>query len=104
MHAILEIAGKQFKVTENRYLYTPKLKNINGSIEFDKVLLFKDKDGKVEVGSPTVKGVKVTGKVLELFRDKKVIVFKKKRRKGYKKLNGHRQSLCKVLIEKITKE
>lgn len=103
MHAILEIAGKQFKVTENRYLYTPKLPNKTGDVEFDKVLLYKDKEGNVEVGTPTLKGIKVTGKVLETFKDKKIIVFKKKRRKGYKKLQGHRQSLCKVLIEKITK-
>ena len=105
MHAILEIAGKQFKVIENRYLYTPKLESKkNGDIEFDKILLYKDKEGKVEIGSPVIKGMKVTGKILETFKDEKVIVFKKKRRKGYKKLQGHRQSISKVLIEKIIKE
>ena len=105
MHAILEIAGKQFKVIENRYLYTPKIESKkDGGIEFDKILLYKDKEGKIEVGSPVIKGMKVTGKILETFKDKKVIVFKKKRRKGYKKLQGHRQPITKVLIEKIIKE
>ena len=71
------------------------------SVEFDKVLLTDD-NGKVKIGSPTIKGAKVTGKVLEHVKGDKVIVFKKKRRKGYKVKNGHRQQFTKVLIEKIS--
>jgi large subunit ribosomal protein L21 len=72
------------------------------SVEFDKVLLV-DNDGKVEVGAPLVKGAKVSGKILGHVKGDKVVVFKKKRRKGYKKRNGHRQDFTKVLIEKISK-
>jgi len=70
------------------------------SVEFDNVLLV-DNDGKVKVGTPLVKGAKVTGKILSQLKDDKVIVFKKKRRKGYKVKNGHRQHMTKVLIENI---
>ena len=101
MYAIVDIAGKQFKVTQDQYLYTPLLEGEEGaSVEFDKVLLV-DNDGKVKVGAPTVKGAKVTGKILSHVKDDKILVFKKKRRKGYKVKNGHRQSLTKVLIENI---
>ena len=70
-------------------------------VSFDKVLLV-DKDGDVKVGAPTVSGAKATGKILDQVKSDKVIVFKKKRRKGYKKKNGHRQQMTKVLIEKIS--
>ena len=101
MYAIVEIAGKQFKVEQNKYIYTHLLKGEAGSsITFDKVMLI-DNSGKVSVGLPNIKGASVTGKVLEHIRDEKVIVFKKKRRKGYKRKNGHRQYLSKVLIESI---
>ncbi|MCV9389216.1 50S ribosomal protein L21 [Reichenbachiella ulvae] len=101
MYAIVEIAGKQFKVTQDQFVYAPGLEGEEGaSVEFDNVLLV-DNDGKVKVGTPTVKGAKVTGKILSQEKDDKVIVFKKKRRKGYKKKNGHRQPLTKVLIETI---
>ncbi len=103
MYAIVDIAGKQFKVTQDQYVYAPKMQGEEGaSVEFDNVLLV-DNDGKVEVGTPNVKGAKVSGKILEHVRDDKVIVFKKKRRKGYKVRNGHRQDFTKVLIEKISK-
>jgi len=103
MYAIVDIAGKQFKVTQDQYVYAPKMQGEAGaSVEFDKVLLV-DNDGKVEVGTPMLKGAKVSGKILEHVRDDKVIVFKKKRRKGYKVRNGHRQDFTKVLIEKISK-
>ncbi len=103
MYAIVDIAGKQFKVTQDQYVYAPKMQGEAGaSVEFDKVLLV-DNDGKVEVGTPMLKGAKVAGKILEHVRDDKVIVFKKKRRKGYKVRNGHRQDFTKVLIEKISK-
>jgi large subunit ribosomal protein L21 len=103
MYAIVDIAGKQFKVTQDQYVYAPKMQGEEGaSVEFDKVLLV-DNDGKVDVGTPVLKGAKVSGKILEHVKDDKVIVFKKKRRKGYKVRNGHRQDFTKVLIEKISK-
>ncbi len=103
MYAIVEIAGKQFKVTQDQQLYTPQLNVEAGSvITFDKVLLVEDGDN-VAIGVPTVTGVKVTGKVLDHVRGDKIIVFKKKRRKGYKKTQGHRQDYTKVLIEGIVK-
>ncbi len=103
MYAIVEIGGKQFKVTQDQFVYAPKMQGEEGaSVEFDRVL-FMDNDGKVEVGAPTVKGAKVSGKILGHVRGDKVIVFKKKRRKGYKVRNGHRQDFTKVLIEGISK-
>jgi large subunit ribosomal protein L21 len=103
MYAIVDIAGKQFKVTQDQFVYAPKMQGEEGaSVEFDNVLLV-DNDGKVEVGTPLLKGAKVAGKILEHVKDDKVIVFKKKRRKGYKVRNGHRQDFTKVLIEKISK-
>ncbi len=103
MYAIVDISGKQFKVTQDQYVYAPKMQGEEGaSVEFDKVLLV-DNDGKVDVGTPMLKGVKVSGKILEHVKGDKVIVFKKKRRKGYKVRNGHRQDYTKVLIEKIGK-
>jgi len=103
MYAIVDIAGKQFKVTQDQYVYAPKMPGEEGaSVEFDNVLLV-DNDGKVEVGTPVLKGAKVSGKILEHVKDDKVIIFKKKRRKGYKVRNGHRQDFTKVLIEKISK-
>lgn len=102
MYAIVDIAGKQFKVTQDQYVYAPLMDNEAGaSVDFDKVLLTDD-NGKVKIGSPTIKGAKVTGKILEHVKGDKVIVFKKKRRKGYKVKNGHRQQFTKVLIEKIS--
>ncbi len=103
MYAIVDIAGKQFKVTQDQFVYAPLMEGEEGaSVEFDKVLLL-DNDGNVEVGAPTVKGAKVSGKIIGHVRGDKVIVFKKKRRKGYKKKNGHRQDFTKVLIENIAK-
>lgn len=101
MYAIVEIAGQQFKVEKDRKIYVHRLENEEGSnVEFENVLLL-DNDGKVTVGTPTVKGAKVTAKVLSHLKGDKVIVFKKKRRKGYKVKNGHRQFLTQVQIENI---
>lgn len=101
MYAIVDIAGKQFKVAKDQYIYAPKMEGETGAnVSFDNVLLL-DKDGSVEVGAPTVKGVKVSGKILEHVKGNKVLVFKKKRRKGYAKKNGHRQQYTKVQIENI---
>ena len=103
MYAIVEIGGKQFKVTQDQFVYAPKMQGEEGaSVEFDRVLLL-DNDGKVDVGAPTVKGAKVSGKILGHVKGDKVVVFKKKRRKGYKVRNGHRQDFTKVLIEGISK-
>ncbi|MDX2305783.1 MAG: 50S ribosomal protein L21 [Microscillaceae bacterium] len=103
MYAIVEIAGQQFKVEKDRYIYTHRLKEEEGAeVTFDKVLLL-DEEGVVEVGTPLVSGAKVSGKILSHLKGDKVLVFKKKRRKGYKKKNGHRQYLTKVFIENISK-
>jgi large subunit ribosomal protein L21 len=101
MYAIVDIAGKQFKVAKDQYIYAPKMEGETGSsVSFDKVLLV-DNGGSVEVGAPTVNGVKVSGKILEHVKGNKVIIFKKKRRKGYAVKNGHRQQFTKVQIENI---
>ncbi len=101
MYAVVDIAGQQFKVEKDNFVYTHRLEGEEGSkVEFDRVLL-TDNDGNVSVGTPLVKGAKVTGKIVSHLQDDKVIVFKKKRRKGYRKKNGHRQALTKVLIESI---
>ena len=101
MYAIVEIAGQQFKVEKDQQIFVHRLEAKEGSkVDFDKVLLM-DNAGKVNVGAPVIKGAKVTAKVLEHLKGDKVIVFKKKRRKGYKVKNGHRQYLTKLEILKI---
>ena len=101
MYAIVDIAGQQYKVTQDQYVYAPKMDGEAGTaVSFDKVLLM-DKGTGVEIGSPVIQGAKVSGKILEHVKGDKVIVFKKKRRKGYAKKNGHRQQFTKVQIEKI---
>ncbi len=101
MYAIVEIAGQQFKVEKEKKVFVHRLTAVEGeALEFSKVLLI-DNDGDVRVGTPVVEGAKVTAKVLEHTRGDKVLVFKKKRRKGYQKMNGHRQSFTQVLIEEI---
>jgi len=101
MYAIVNIAGTQFKVAKDQYIYAPKLVGEAGSsVSFDQVLLL-DTDGKVEIGAPTVEGATVSGTILEHVKGNKVIVFKKKRRKGYVVKNGHRQQYTKVQIESI---
>ena len=93
MYAIVEIAGQQFKVEKGRKLYVHRLQGDEGSsLSLDRVLL-TDNDGQVNVGSPVVKGATVTATILKHLRDDKVIVFKKRRRKGYQVQNGHRQYL-----------
>ena len=101
MYAIVEIAGKQFKVAKDQYIYAPKLEGDAGTaVNFDKVLLVDD-GGAINVGAPMLTGVSVSGKILEHVKGNKVIVFKKKRRKGYVVKNGHRQQFTKVQIENI---
>ncbi len=102
MYAIVEIAGHQFKVEENQKIFVNRLNAEEGSkMEFDRVLLV-DNDGSVKVGTPTIEGAKVSATVLSHLKGEKVIVFKKIRRKGYQKKNGHRQYLSQIKIEGIT--
>jgi large subunit ribosomal protein L21 len=101
MYAIVEIAGQQFKVEKGRFIYTHRLAGeTNAELVFDKVLLV-DNGGAVSVGAPTVAGATVNCTIIEHLKGEKVIVFKKKRRKGYQKQNGHRQSLTKIQIDEI---
>ena len=104
MYAIVEIKGQQFKAEEGKYLYVHHLGDEvkeGEAVTFDKVLLL-DADGDVKVGAPAVEGAKVNAEVLvPLVKGEKVIVFKKKRRKGYRRKNGHRQYFTKVLIKEV---
>ncbi|OFY86925.1 MAG: 50S ribosomal protein L21 [Bacteroidetes bacterium RIFCSPLOWO2_12_FULL_35_15] len=101
MYAIVEIAGQQFKVERGTKVYVHRLEASEGAkIEFDNVLLI-DNDGKIQIGTPSVDGAKVAATVLSHLKGDKVIVFKKKRRKGYQKSNGHRQQLSQILIQGI---
>ena len=101
MYAIVDVAGQQFKVTKDQKIFVHRLDGEKeDKVEFDKVLLI-DNDDKVEVGEPVIKGALIKGKILEHLKGDTVKVFKKKRRKGYKVLNGHRQHLSHVLIEEI---
>ncbi|MEC5165150.1 large subunit ribosomal protein L21 [Flavobacterium sp. PL11] len=102
MYAIVEIAGQQFKVSKDLKVYVNRLTNEEGSkVSFDKVLLL-DNNGTITLGAPAIEGASVEAKVLQHLKGDKVIVFKKKRRKGYKKRNGHRQYLTQIVIEGIT--
>lgn len=103
MYAIVEIAGQQFKVQKDAKLFVNHLpmKNEGDTLEFDKVLLI-DNEGQISVGAPTIEGAKVSAKVLvPLVKGDKVIVFKKRKRKGYQKKNGHRQQYTQIQIESI---
>jgi len=102
MYAIVDIAGQQFKVKKDQKIFVHRLESEEGAnVEFNEVLL-ADEDGKVKVGTPVLAGAKVTAKVLSHLRGDKVLVFKKKRRKGYQKCNGHRQYLTQIQIEQIS--
>lgn len=101
MYAIVEIAGQQFKVVQDQRLFVHRLENAEGdSVSFDRILLIEN-DGKVQIGTPTLKAAKITAKVLKHVKGDKVIVFKKKRRKGYTVKNGHRQFFTQIQIESI---
>jgi large subunit ribosomal protein L21 len=101
MYAIVEITGKQYKVQPDTFIYVNTLPNEEGeTVELTEVLLV-EREGNIQVGKPFVEGAKVTAKVVEHPRGDKVLVFHKKRRKGYQKLNGHRQGYTKLQIESI---
>jgi len=102
MFAIINVLGDQIKVLENNKYYVPRLKDkVDSEVTFDSVLMVGDAKG-VKVGTPEVEGAKVTVKVLEHVRHDKVIVFKKKIRKGYRKKAGHRQQYTKIEVLKIS--
>src|SRR5690606_16681458 len=101
MYAIVEIAGQQFKVAKDQKVYVHRLQDEEGSkVIFDNVLLLED-GSNITIGAPAIDGAAVEAKVIKHLKGNKVIVFKKKRRKGYKKKNGHRQYLTELLIEGI---
>jgi large subunit ribosomal protein L21 len=101
MYAIVEIAGQQFKVAKDQKVYVHRLQGEAGSkITFDNVFLL-DEAGNVTIGAPAIEGASVTAQILNHLKGDKVIVFKKKRRKGYIKKNGHRQYLSEIQIESI---
>jgi large subunit ribosomal protein L21 len=101
MYAIVEIGGQQFKIQKDQKLFVNLMEEEAGSdLEFARVLLLADGDT-IQVGTPLVEGAKVKAKVLAQVKADKVLVFKKKRRKGYQKLNGHRQPLTQIQIEEI---
>ena len=101
MYAIVEIAGQQFKVAQDQKVYVHRLKGEEGSkVTFDTIFLLDD-NGAISIGAPAIKGAEVTAKILGHLKGDKVIVFKKKRRKGYIKKNGHRQALTEIKIESI---
>ena len=104
MYAIVEIAGQQFKVEKDQQIFVHRLEEKEGAkVEFDKVLLIDNK-GKVNVGAPAISGAKVTAKVLDHVKGDKVVVFKKKRRKGYRVKNGHRQAFTQIEIQSIVEK
>jgi large subunit ribosomal protein L21 len=104
MYAIVEIAGQQFKIQKGRSIYTHRLAgDVDAALASDQIkVLLVDNEGTISVGAPVVEGASVSAKIVEHLKGEKVIVFKKKRRKGYKKKNGHRQYLTKLQIEDIT--
>ena len=101
MYAIVEIAGQQFKVSKDQKVYVHRLASEEGAnVSFDRVLLI-DNNGAITDGAPAINGASVEAKVLKHVKGDKVIVFKKKRRKGYKVKNGHRQLFTQIVIENI---
>ena len=102
MYAIVEILGQQFKVEAGKRLFIHRMAEADRGavVEFDKVLMI-DNEGAITVGAPVVAGAKIVCEVLSHVRGEKVIVFHKKRRKGYRKRNGHRQNFTELLIKEI---
>ena len=101
MYAIVDIQGQQFKVEKDQRIFVHRLSGEEGTdVSFEKVLLV-DNDGLINVGAPNVPGASVSAKILAHVRGDKVLIFKKNRRKGYQKLNGHRQDLTQILVDAI---
>jgi len=103
MYAIVNISGKQFKAEKGKSLKVPSQSTeVGKKLSYDQVLLTND-NGEIQIGNPFIKNFKVSATVLKNGRDKKIIVFKKKRRKGYKRKNGHRQGFSLIQIDSISK-
>lgn len=102
MYAIVKIGGHQYKVAEDQTIFVNRLSTDDEKVTLEDVLLVKDKKGKVSIGKPMVEGAKVEAKIIDHPKADKVIVFKKKRRKGYKVKRGHRQPITQLQIEKIS--
>ena len=102
MYAIVKIGGHQYKVEENQSVFVNRLNTDDENVTFEDVLLVKDDKGNVKIGKPTVEGAKVEAKIEDHLKSDKVMVFKKKRRKGYKVKRGHRQPITQLQIDKIS--
>jgi len=102
MYAIVKIGGHQYKVAEDQTISVNRLSAEDEKVTFEDVLLVKDAKGNVKVGKPLVKGAKVEATIVDHLKSDKVIVFKKKRRKGYRVKNGHRQPITQIQIKKIS--
>ena len=101
MYVIVEINGQQFKVEKDQKLFVHRINADRGEVvEFDKVML-ADNDGNVTVGAPVIEGAKVVAEVISHVKGDKVLIFHKKRRKGYRKLNGHRQQFSQIIVKEI---
>jgi large subunit ribosomal protein L21 len=101
MYAVVKIAGQQFKVQKDQKIFVHRLQNEEGAeVTFDTVML-KDVDGNITIGAPCIEGAAVKAQVIKHIKGEKVLVFHKKRRKGYQKMNGHRQYLTQILIKEI---
>lgn len=101
MYAIVDIQGQQFKVEKDQKLFVHRINADQGSeVEFDKVMLL-DNNGAITIGTPVIDGAKVVLEILSHVKGEKILVFKKKRRKGYRKLNGHRQQFSEVRVKEI---
>jgi len=104
MYAVVEIQGSQFKVSKDQKLYINRIEGKEGSkVSFENVLLLDD-GKKVQVGKPNLSGTSVEAKIISHLKDDKVIVFKKKRRKGYRVKNGHRQPITEIIIQGISEK
>ncbi len=102
MYAIVKIGGHQYKVQEDQTIFVNRLATEDENVTLENVLLIKDDKGNVKIGKPTVEGSSVKAKILGNLKSDKVMVFKKKRRKGYRVKNGHRQHITQLKIEKIS--
>ncbi len=101
MYVIVDIQGQQFKVEKDQKLFVHRINADRGAVvEFDKVMLV-DNDGNVTVGAPVIEGAKVVAEIISHVKGDKVLVFHKKRRKGYRKLNGHRQQFTEITVKEI---
>lgn len=102
MYALIQTGGKQYKVSEGTIVKIEKVEGeAGGNIVLDQVLMINDENGTVQIGNPLLENARVTAKILEQGRNKKIIVYKYKKRKNYRRKQGHRQPFTRLLIEKI---